>query len=80
MFFISFAEYKKIDDCDLPEQFDYRCRYSIATSGCTVSAFDEKEAEDLCEFDSQCQAFVISRKKTWTGIGTPAWQVSAISI
>lgn len=64
---LSIAAYKKIDDSDLPGLFDYRCRYSIATSGCTVSAFDEKEAEELCDFDSQCQAFVISSQKTWTG-------------
>lgn len=67
-----------MEESDLPGQFDYRCRYSIATSGCTVSVFDQKEAEDLCDYDPECQAFVISSETSWTGmqlIATLIWLI-----
>lgn len=52
---------------DLPGMFDYRCRVSLYGSGCTVSVFDEKEAEEVCDLDPFCKGFVVSKERTWTG-------------
>ena len=59
--------YKVLHHSDLPGLYDYRCRYSVASSGCTVSVFDQREAEDLCDGDPDCHAFVMSDQTTWTG-------------
>ncbi|KAH9489512.1 hypothetical protein Btru_046929, partial [Bulinus truncatus] len=52
---------------DLPGQFDYRCRSSLSGDGCTVSVFDLTEAKDICDLDEECQCFVWTQTKTWTG-------------
>ena len=62
------AEYKSYPLSDLPGLFDYRCRYSVASGICTVSVFDQHEAEQLCNNDPDCNAFVLSPHRTWTGI------------
>ena len=64
---VSIAEYKCYEDKDLAGLFDYRCRYSVASVGCTVSVFDMAEAEEMCNADDQCHAFVVSPQTTWTG-------------
>ena len=61
-----FTGYIVSADADLPGLYDYKCRFSIA-SGCTLSVLDQREAEQLCDLDSECKAFVISNKQTWTG-------------
>ncbi|XP_005090794.1 extracellular tyrosine-protein kinase PKDCC [Aplysia californica] len=52
---------------DLPGQFDYRCRFSMSGGACTLSVFDLREAQDICDMDEECQGFIWTRKKTWTG-------------
>ncbi|KAL5009400.1 hypothetical protein ScPMuIL_014981 [Solemya velum] len=61
------TEYAVYENRDLPGMFDYRCRFSISGSGCTVSVFDRKEAEELCDKDPECSGFVLSSQRTWTG-------------
>jgi extracellular tyrosine-protein kinase PKDCC& len=61
------VRYNAIPGGDLPGLHDYRCRYSIARSGCTVTVFDRQEAEQLCDFDPDCRAFVLSNRTSWTG-------------
>ncbi|KAK3597422.1 hypothetical protein CHS0354_040160 [Potamilus streckersoni] len=79
------TEYKKVEKSDLPGQYDYRCRFSLSGSGCTVSVFDQKEAEEVCDLDPECKGFVISSQKSWTGrifvhlksgIGEPSYDPS----
>lgn len=61
------SEYKVLDSSDLPGQFDYRCRMSMSGAGCTLSVFDQREAEDLCEQDPECKALVMTDQLTWAG-------------
>jgi protein kinase domain-containing protein len=61
------SAYVELPSSDLPGLYDYRCRYSIASAGCTVSVFDRAEAEHLCDFDPLCRAFVLSNQTSWTG-------------
>ena len=60
--------YKLFLSSDLPGQYDYSCRYTLGGVGCTVSVYDQREAEDLCDREPDCKAFVLSHNhKTWTG-------------
>lgn len=59
--------YKRISNRDLPNVYDYTCRLSLTGLGCTVSVFDIIEAEELCNNDVKCKAFVVSGHRTWTG-------------
>ncbi|GAB1605112.1 extracellular tyrosine-protein kinase PKDCC-like [Argonauta hians] len=61
------TEYKEYVASDLPGQFDYRCRASISGTSCTLSVYDQKEAEDMCENDPDCYGFVMTNQTTWTG-------------
>lgn len=61
------TRYKVHPKMDLPGKYDYRCRVSLSGSGCTVSIFDQKEAEKICDSDPDCQGFVMSKDRTWTG-------------
>ena len=54
-------------ESDLPGQFDYRCRMSMSGGACTLSVFDQREAEDMCDADPDCQAFIMTKQHTWTG-------------
>ncbi|KAL8580760.1 hypothetical protein ACOMHN_018432 [Nucella lapillus] len=61
------TRYKAMAESDLPGQYDYRCRMSMSGGGCTLSVFDQREAEDLCDLDPECHAFVLTTQRTWTG-------------
>ena len=65
-YFIS-TVYRVISGSDMPGQYDYNCQYCMDGSGCTVSVYDIKEAEQLCDADVQCKAFVLTDSRTWTG-------------
>ncbi|XP_045185763.2 extracellular tyrosine-protein kinase PKDCC-like isoform X1 [Mercenaria mercenaria] len=41
------SSYKKMEQSDLPGQYDYRCRLSFSMATCTVSVFDLLEAEEF---------------------------------
>ncbi|XP_053388586.1 extracellular tyrosine-protein kinase PKDCC-like [Mercenaria mercenaria] len=61
------SSYKQLEQSDLPGQHDYRCQLSISMATCTVSVFDLREAEDVCNSDNKCRGFVVTQQKTWTG-------------
>ncbi|KAK6181547.1 hypothetical protein SNE40_009378 [Patella caerulea] len=61
------TEFLKHTRSDLPGQHDYRCRFSMSGVGCTVSVFDQREAEDICKIDPECKGFVITDQTTWAG-------------
>ena len=61
------SEFECLEGHDLPGQYDYRCRLSLSGSGCTISVFDQREAEEICSADLECQGFVMTNDKTWTG-------------
>lgn len=63
----SVTKYIKIPHADLPGMYDYRCRFSLSSAGCSVSVYDQREAEDVCDMDEECKGFVMSPTKTWTG-------------
>lgn len=60
-------DYTVFAKSDLPGLFDYNCLYSLASSTCTLTVFDEMEARDLCDLDPQCRAIVFSNETSWTG-------------
>ena len=62
-----FTEYTSYNHSDLPGMFDYRCKSTIGGAACTVSVFDVREAQQICDADDQCHCFVISPQRTWTG-------------
>lgn len=75
------TSYKELPESDIPGQFDYRCRMSMSGAGCTLSVFDRREAEDLCDADPDCKGVIMTQQKTWagrtivhlkSGIGTPS--------
>lgn len=61
------AGYKGTERSDLPGQFDYRCRMSLSGTGCTLSVFDLREAEDMCNGDHECRGFIVTNQRTWIG-------------
>ena len=68
IFFIwSVTEYKVVQYTDMPGLHDYRCRLSLSMATCTFSVFDVTEAEQTCDADIECKAFVMASQKTWTG-------------
>ncbi|XP_070571051.1 extracellular tyrosine-protein kinase PKDCC-like [Ptychodera flava] len=60
-------EYVAMPGKDLSGKHDYRCLLSHSGDGCTLTAFDQREGEDLCTNDKECRAFVMTSKKTWSG-------------
>ena len=62
-----FTDYISFPQQDLPGQFDYRCRFSMSGGACTLSVFDLREAQDICDMDEECHGFIWTRKHTWTG-------------
>ncbi|XP_064601711.1 extracellular tyrosine-protein kinase PKDCC-like [Liolophura sinensis] len=59
--------YREYKNSDTPGHFDYRCKLSLSGSGCTISVFDQREAEDMCNTDPECRSFVMTSQMTWTG-------------
>ncbi|XP_059162283.1 extracellular tyrosine-protein kinase PKDCC-like isoform X2 [Physella acuta] len=60
-------DYHLYTSSDLPGQYDYRCRLSMSSVSCTLSVFDLLEAQHICDRDSECQGFIWTQQKTWTG-------------
>ena len=67
LYSLKITAYKKIANVDLAGIHDYRCRFSLSVMECTISVFDQREAEDVCDIDDECRGFVMSQNKTWTG-------------
>lgn len=60
-------DYTREDNSDLEGHHDYRCRMSLWSNGCVLSAFDEEEAAEMCSSDIACKAFVVTQKRSWSG-------------
>lgn len=80
-------EYRRFASSDLPGAYDYRCHLSLSGNGCTLSVFDVREAQDICNLDSNCTAFVLTHHRTWTGrtlvhfksnFSTPTWDPTTV--
>ncbi|XP_077179765.1 extracellular tyrosine-protein kinase PKDCC-like [Paroedura picta] len=56
---------------------DYKCWPSYSHSGCVLSVHNAKEAADICSSHSQCQHFIITPQKTWTGRPLALFQSSS---
>ncbi|KAL4238331.1 hypothetical protein ACF0H5_003041 [Mactra antiquata] len=61
------SKYSVLHESDLPGLYDYRCRLSLSIASCTISVYDEHEAEDVCNNEEQCEGFVMTKHITWSG-------------
>lgn len=46
---------------------DYKCWPSYSHLGCLLSVHSAEEAAAICNSQLQCQSFIITQQKTWTG-------------
>jgi len=51
---------------DLKGLYDYQCEYTISPV-CAVTAHNALEAAMLCNYESNCAAFILSQEVTWSG-------------
>ncbi|ESN95229.1 hypothetical protein HELRODRAFT_193594 [Helobdella robusta] len=51
---------------DLPGHHDYQCSFTRNMIGCTLTVHDVIEAEEMCEAEKDCVAFVLSPLRSWT--------------
>ncbi|XP_054827628.1 extracellular tyrosine-protein kinase PKDCC-like [Eublepharis macularius] len=59
---------------------DYRCWPSYSHLGCMLSVHNAEEAADICCSHSQCQHFIITPQKTWTGRSLALFQSSSADL
>uniref|UniRef100_A0A8B9DVJ9 FAM69 protein-kinase domain-containing protein n=1 Tax=Anser cygnoides TaxID=8845 RepID=A0A8B9DVJ9_ANSCY len=48
-------------------QKDYKCWPSYSHLGCLLSVHSPEEAAAICNSQSQCQSFIVTQQRTWTG-------------
>uniref|UniRef100_A0A663DRX2 Extracellular tyrosine-protein kinase PKDCC n=1 Tax=Aquila chrysaetos chrysaetos TaxID=223781 RepID=A0A663DRX2_AQUCH len=46
---------------------DYKCWPSYSHLGCLLSVHSAEEAAAICNSQSQCQSFIVTQRRTWTG-------------
>uniref|UniRef100_A0A8C0EGL1 FAM69 protein-kinase domain-containing protein n=1 Tax=Bubo bubo TaxID=30461 RepID=A0A8C0EGL1_BUBBB len=46
---------------------DYKCWPSYSHLGCLLSVHGAEEAAAICNSQSQCQSFIVTQRRTWTG-------------
>ncbi|KFQ26520.1 Protein kinase domain-containing protein, cytoplasmic, partial [Mesitornis unicolor] len=46
---------------------DYKCWPSYSHLGCLLSVHGAEEAAAICDSQPQCQSFVVTQRRTWTG-------------
>lgn len=46
---------------------DYKCWPSYSHLGCLLSIHSTEEAAAICNSQSQCQSFIVTQQRTWTG-------------
>uniref|UniRef100_A0A8D0GRY0 Extracellular tyrosine-protein kinase PKDCC n=1 Tax=Sphenodon punctatus TaxID=8508 RepID=A0A8D0GRY0_SPHPU len=49
------------------ESQDYKCWPSYSHQGCMLSVHSAEEAAAICNSHPQCQSFIITHQRTWTG-------------
>ncbi|NXW28555.1 PKDCC kinase, partial [Phaetusa simplex] len=55
---------------------DYKCWPSYSHLGCLLSVHSAEEAAAICNSQSQCQSFIITQQRTWTGRPLASFQSS----
>ncbi|XP_014812909.1 PREDICTED: extracellular tyrosine-protein kinase PKDCC-like [Calidris pugnax] len=55
---------------------DYKCWPSYSHLGCLLSVHGAEEAAAICNSQSQCQSFIITQQRTWTGRPLASFQSS----
>lgn len=46
---------------------DYKCWPSYSHLGCLLSIHSAEEAAAICNSQLQCQSFIVTQHRTWTG-------------
>ncbi|XP_029453785.1 extracellular tyrosine-protein kinase PKDCC-like [Rhinatrema bivittatum] len=60
-------EFLVINGFRLQEAADYKCWPSYNHLGCLLSVHNANEAAVICNSHPQCQSFIVSQQRTWTG-------------
>ncbi|XP_049684915.1 extracellular tyrosine-protein kinase PKDCC-like, partial [Accipiter gentilis] len=55
---------------------DYKCWPSYSHLGCLLSVHSAEEAAAICNSQSQCQSFIVTQRRTWTGRPLASFQSS----
>nr|XP_009935192.1 PREDICTED: protein kinase domain-containing protein, cytoplasmic-like [Opisthocomus hoazin] len=55
---------------------DYKCWPSYSHLGCLLSVHSAEEAAAICSSQSQCQSFILTQRRTWTGRPLASFQSS----
>ncbi|KAM9380985.1 extracellular tyrosine-protein kinase PKDCC-like [Phaethornis superciliosus] len=55
---------------------DYKCWPSYSHLGCLLSIHGAEEAAAICSSQSQCQSFIVTQQRTWTGRPLASFQSS----
>uniref|UniRef100_A0A674HY54 Extracellular tyrosine-protein kinase PKDCC n=1 Tax=Terrapene triunguis TaxID=2587831 RepID=A0A674HY54_9SAUR len=51
----------------LQAEHDYKCWPSYSHLGCLLSIYNAEEAAAICNSQPQCQSFIVTQQRTWTG-------------
>ncbi|XP_019375447.1 PREDICTED: extracellular tyrosine-protein kinase PKDCC-like, partial [Gavialis gangeticus] len=60
-------EYISLKGFRTRETQDYKCWPSYSHLGCLLSVHNAEEAAGICNSQPQCQSFIVTQQRTWTG-------------
>ncbi|XP_025072039.1 extracellular tyrosine-protein kinase PKDCC-like [Alligator sinensis] len=60
-------EYISLQGFRTRETQDYKCWPSYSHLGCLLSVHNAEEAAGICNSQPQCQSFIVTQQRTWTG-------------
>uniref|UniRef100_A0A8C6ZBY9 Extracellular tyrosine-protein kinase PKDCC-like n=1 Tax=Nothoprocta perdicaria TaxID=30464 RepID=A0A8C6ZBY9_NOTPE len=69
-------EYISLKGFRTVEAEDYKCWPSYSHLGCLLSVHSAEEAAAICNSQSQCQSFIVTQQRTWTGRPLASFQSS----
>ncbi|XP_069714505.1 extracellular tyrosine-protein kinase PKDCC-like [Phaenicophaeus curvirostris] len=69
-------DYFSLKGFRMAEREDYKCWPSYSHLGCLLSVHGAEEAAAICNSQSQCQSFIITQQRTWTGRPLASFQSS----
>ncbi|NXA46267.1 PKDCC kinase, partial [Nothocercus julius] len=69
-------EYISLKGFRTVEAEDYKCWPSYSHLGCLLSVHSAEEAAAICSSQSQCQSFIVTQQRTWTGRPLASFQSS----
>uniref|UniRef100_A0A8C0HEW9 Protein kinase domain-containing protein n=1 Tax=Chelonoidis abingdonii TaxID=106734 RepID=A0A8C0HEW9_CHEAB len=55
---------------------DYKCWPCYSHLGCLLSIYNAEEAAAICNSQPQCQSFIVTQQRTWTGRPLTSFQSS----